>query len=91
MRTYNADAQVVRPVIAAPAIQPIINKDTKLVSVEEASATLLRERGLKLSVKIIRQYCASGKWKRGVHWVKPSKSYLINLDAVYDWVACSSQ
>lgn len=83
MRTYNADRIVPQTQIASKR-KAVITSQTQLVNLETASVLLSSERGLTLAVKTIREYCRSGKWQQGIHWLKPGRSYLINMAAVYE-------
>lgn len=87
-RTYNANMVVV-PMEPAPKriALPKITANTPLVNLEKAAQFLREEKGLQLSVSTIREYCRSRRWHEGYHWVKPGRSYLINLAAVYESIA----
>lgn len=63
-----------------------ITRTTKLVSTEEASRILKDERGLDLSAWTIRERCNKGKWQQNHHWIKASKQYLINMEAVFELI-----
>lgn len=84
-RTYNRNKEVpvrshLQPIATdAPRITP----QTKLVSVDDAASQIKQEKGWAITARTIREKCRSGKWEKGVHWIKPEKQYLINLDAVY--------
>jgi hypothetical protein len=91
-RTYGSTSAERRVVVAmqpkesAPDV-PTIDAQTKTVSVSECSRLLQSERGLTLSIQTIRRHCSTGKWRQGQHWVKPGRDYLINMAAVYAWIA----
>lgn len=86
MRAYNSSKSIPPALTQTPKFTPI-TASTKLVGLKGAAEAIAAERGLELSVKTIREYCRSRKWKEAYHWVKPSKQYLINLTAVYEWIA----
>lgn len=90
MRRYNSQAVLPQPIKKEISLSAI-SAETELVSLEKAVEILHSKRGLKLSVKTIREYCRSGKWLNRYHWVKPGKTYLINMKAVFETIASERQ
>lgn len=70
--------------VAAIALGGLVISATKeTVSTERASEILKEKRGWNLSQVVIQRRCASGKWRKGIHWIKVGKQYLIHMDAVF--------
>lgn len=88
MRGYRTGNKTLPPLPPKkePQLTPI-SANTVLVDLETAVQLLAEQKGLKLSVKTIREYCRSRKWIEGYHWVKPSRNYLIHMTAVYETIA----
>ncbi|HEY9656886.1 MAG TPA: hypothetical protein V6C65_00375 [Allocoleopsis sp.] len=84
-RSYNRHKEVVNRSHLQPVSTdaPRITPQTTLVSVDDAVQQIKESKGWAITARTIREKCRAGKWERGVHWVKPGRSYLINLEAVY--------
>lgn len=85
-RFYNSKADVkpapIRSLPTATKLPPI-TAATRTVNIKTAVKEIYEHKGLEICDQTIRNYCRSGKWIKGIHWVKHGKSYLINLEAVY--------